>query len=96
MQSSPKSERVYRTESYKKIKMYLKIQDIFTRPNEFLPDMSGGQTEFREDCMCFVTLFSAGSIILWLRVLTLHYLGSDSCGSSLGHVGKFLYQTESL
>ena len=31
------------------IKMYLKIQDIFTRPNEFLPDMSGGQTEFRED-----------------------------------------------
>ena len=32
------------------IKMYLKIQDIFTRPNEFLPDMSGGQTEFREDC----------------------------------------------
>ena len=32
------------------IKMYLKIQDIFTSPNEFLPDMSGGQTEFREDC----------------------------------------------
>ena len=32
------------------IKIYLKIQDIFTRPNEFLPDMSGGQTEFREDC----------------------------------------------
>ena len=29
--------------------MYLKIQDIFTRPNEFLPDMWGGQTEFRED-----------------------------------------------
>ena len=26
------------------IKMYLKIQDIFTRRNEFLPDMSGGQT----------------------------------------------------
>ena len=43
------SVRVYRTESYKMIKMYLKIQDIFTRPNEFLPDMSGGQTEFRED-----------------------------------------------
>ena len=37
------------TESYKMIKMYLKIQDIFTRPNEFLPDKSGGQTEFRED-----------------------------------------------
>ena len=49
-QSSRKSARVYRTESYKMIKMYLKIQDIFTRPNEFLPDMSGGQTEFREDC----------------------------------------------
>ena len=32
------------------IKMYLKFQDIFTRPNEFLPDMSGGQTELREDC----------------------------------------------
>ena len=32
------------------IKMYLKIQDIFTRPNEFLPDMSGCQTEFHEDC----------------------------------------------
>ena len=31
------------------IKMYLKIKDIFTRPNVFLPDMSGGQTEFRED-----------------------------------------------
>ena len=31
-------------------KMYLKIQDIFIRPNEFLSDMSGGQTEFREDC----------------------------------------------
>ena len=31
------------------IKMYLKIQDIFTRPNEFLPDMSGSQTDFRED-----------------------------------------------
>ena len=31
------------------IKMYLKFQDIFTRPNEFLPDMSGGQTELRED-----------------------------------------------
>ena len=30
--------------------MYLKIQDIFTRPNEFLPDMAGGQIEFREDC----------------------------------------------
>ena len=24
------------------IKMYEKVQDIFTRPNEFLPDMSGG------------------------------------------------------
>ena len=33
----------------KMIKMYLKIQDIFTRPNEFLPDMSVGQTEFCED-----------------------------------------------
>ena len=32
------------------IKIYLKIQDIFTRLNEFLPDMSGGLTEFREDC----------------------------------------------
>ena len=32
------------------IKIYLKIQDIFTRPNEFFPDMSGGQIEFREDC----------------------------------------------
>ena len=41
--------RVYRTKFYKMIKMYLKIQDIFTRPNEFLPDMSGGQTKFRED-----------------------------------------------
>ena len=49
LQSSRKSARVYRTESYKMIKMYLKIQDIFTRPNEFLPDMSGSQTEFRED-----------------------------------------------
>ena len=29
------------------IKMFLKFQDIFTRPNEFLPDMSGGQTELR-------------------------------------------------
>ena len=34
------------TESYKMIKMYLKIQDIFTRLNEFLPDMSGGQKSF--------------------------------------------------
>ena len=50
VQSSQKSVRVYRTKSYKRIKMYLKIQDISTRPNEFLPDMSGGQTEFREDC----------------------------------------------
>ena len=32
------------------IKIYLKIQDIFTSPNEFLPDMSGSQTEFCEDC----------------------------------------------
>ena len=31
------------------IKMYLKIQDIFTSPNEFLPDVLGGQTEFGED-----------------------------------------------
>ena len=38
------------TESYKMIKMHLKIQDIFIRPNEFLPDMSGGQTDFCEDC----------------------------------------------
>ena len=44
-----KSVRVYRTDSYKMIKMYLKIQDIFTRPNEVLPDMSGGKTQFRED-----------------------------------------------
>ena len=43
--------RVYRTEPYKMIKMYVKIQDIFTRPNEFLPDMSGGQTEFSDDCI---------------------------------------------
>ena len=49
LQSSRKSARVYRTESYKMIKMYLKFQDIFTRLNEFLPDMSGGQTELRED-----------------------------------------------
>ena len=38
-QSSRKSVRVYRTESYKMIKIYLKIQDIFTRPNELLPDV---------------------------------------------------------
>ena len=44
MQISRKSVRVYRPYSYKMIKMYLKIQDIFTRPNTFLPDMSGGQT----------------------------------------------------
>ena len=31
------------------IKMYLKIQDIFTRLNEFLPDMSGGQSDFLKD-----------------------------------------------
>ena len=43
MQSTRKSVRVYRTESYKMIKMYLKIQDIFTTPNEFLPDMSPGR-----------------------------------------------------
>ena len=30
--------------------MYLKIQDIFTRRKEFLPDMSGGQMEFCENC----------------------------------------------
>ena len=30
------------------ISIGLNIQDIFTRPNEFLPDMSGGQTEFCE------------------------------------------------
>ena len=30
-QSSRKSVRVYRTESYKMIKMYLKIQDIFNQ-----------------------------------------------------------------
>ena len=52
LQSSRKSVKVYRTESYKMIKMYLIIQDIFTRPNEFLPDMSGGQTEFPEDWAC--------------------------------------------
>ena len=45
-QSSRKSVRVYRTESNKMIKMYLKIQDFFTRLNEFLPDMSGGQKSF--------------------------------------------------
>ena len=28
------------------IKMYLKIQSIFTRSNEFLPDMSGGRQSF--------------------------------------------------
>ena len=50
------SVRVYRTESYKMIKMYLKIQDIFTRPNEFLPDMSGNQSEFREDCQPLLVL----------------------------------------
>ena len=49
LQSSQKSVRAYMTESYKMFKMYLKIQDSFTRPNEFLPNMSGGQTEFRED-----------------------------------------------
>ena len=32
--------------SYKMIKMYLKVQDIFTRPNEFLPDMSGVRQSF--------------------------------------------------
>ena len=59
LQSSRKSARVYRTESYKMIKMYLKIQDIFTRPNEFLPDMTGSQTEFREDwvCMRYIIFF---------------------------------------
>ena len=49
VQSSRKSARFYRTESHKMIKMFLKFQDIFIRPNEFLPDMSGGQTELRED-----------------------------------------------
>ena len=51
VQSSRKSVTVYRTKSDKIIEMYLKIHNIFTRPNEFLPDMSGGQTAFREDCM---------------------------------------------
>ena len=41
--------RVYKTESHKMIEIYLKIHNIFTRPNEFLRDMSAGQTEFRED-----------------------------------------------
>ena len=30
--------------------MYLKIQDNVIIPNELLPDMSDGQTEFHEDC----------------------------------------------
>ena len=37
------------------IKVYLKLPDIFTRPNEFLPDMLGGLTEFREDCKRLIT-----------------------------------------
>ena len=45
------------------IKMYLKIQDIFTRLNEFLPDMSGGQTEFREDCKLKVKVTLEGQMI---------------------------------
>ena len=49
-----KSVRVYRTELYKMIKMYLKIQGVFARASGFLPDMSGGQTEFREDCVLHV------------------------------------------
>ena len=57
-QSSRKSARVYKTESYKMIKMYLKIQDIFSRPNESLPDMSGSQTEFCEDCISDQTVSS--------------------------------------
>ena len=32
-----------------RVKMYMKIQNTFTRPNESLPDMSGGQMELRED-----------------------------------------------
>ena len=71
-QSSRKSVRGYRTESYKMIKMYLKIQDIFTRPNEFLPDMSGGQTEFREDWWNRVALHSLKqnslNIKLWIDI----------------------------
>ena len=49
-QSSGKSVRVYKTDAHKMITMYLIIQDDFTRLNEFSTDMSGGQTEFREDC----------------------------------------------
>ena len=44
IQSSRKSMRVYRTEFYQMIKVHLKIQDIFSRLNEFLLDISGSQT----------------------------------------------------
>ena len=45
------------------IKMHLKIQDIFTRPNEFLPDMSGGQTDFCEDCWLVYALGTCNGLI---------------------------------
>ena len=49
-QSSQKSMKIYGIKSGKMIKMHLTVLKFFTRPNEFLPDMSGGQTKFREDC----------------------------------------------
>ena len=49
------------------IKMYLKIQDIFTRPNEVLPDMSRGQTEFHGDWLCIHCLSEPLPMTIWLR-----------------------------
>ena len=39
------STKIHRIKSGKMIKLYLKIFKHFTRPYEFLPDMSSGQTE---------------------------------------------------
>ena len=35
--------------------MYLRIQKIFTIPNEFLPDLLGGQTEFLTEYGLFLS-----------------------------------------
>ena len=68
------------------IKMYLKIQDIFTRPNEFLSDMSGGQTEFHEDCTFVVHLtntYHAGLLLKFCESINIAIGTQVVCNGSV-------------
>ena len=69
--------RVYRTESYKMIKMYLKIQDIFNRPNEFYQTCQVVR-HFCEVCLfrcinlfCFLLYCKGGQLRVSSVVVTL-------------------------